>query len=606
VLLSLALAFTPAVIPFSELENGSGDTASLASLLSDGLCAISSIPNYGALRRAALTQAAECGGKVSTLDGRVERRTLAVSPDDEQDLEGCPGEDIREFRRLVSRTMDALLHRLGPLLQAPDLLMRTRAGRTYATLEDAASAGLRLEHFHAYTAMAEAPADLHVDPGFLVAFTPALAADPGEFLVQRPDGDVVKATFEDDTLVFLLGAAIRKIARTDLAVHVPAHGITLRVQSGERLWYGCMLLPPQDALYDEELTYGEIRQAAATASSSDVVTIGCPDHFRQLEVAADSCAENELWCWMRCMPHTEEANPDHCAEKGMGFNCTSMRDQIWPYCAPGQFGATCHGDYWPSCTDSDQLVVPDFISDPLTPQQCVHGFKEFIDASSYSNHLELLGSVNSETGGHGHHRQLTMTPDQKQELHLLWEIVDCKTMRVRLVFNDHLSWLAIGIPHPTGRHNGMNGAHIIMGTANTGYYEYGEFKDVSEGVGSYIIHESESAFRHWAQPGDDDSVSDAKMEVTECFSAIEFSVDMEKGIGGWPIKKQEEMEFLWGAHTDTTLVGYHGRLLRGKFTLDLTCSSETETSDDIEESSAAWLNYGLLLLVFDSLFVGRA
>ena len=98
---------------------------------------------------------------------------------------------------------------------------------------------MRLEHFHAYTAMADALApDLHVDPGFLVAFTPALAADPGDFMVQRPGGEVVRAVFDDDTLIFLLGAAIAKVARADLAVHVPAHGIALRVQSDERLWYG--------------------------------------------------------------------------------------------------------------------------------------------------------------------------------------------------------------------------------------------------------------------------------------------------------------------------------------------------------------------------------
>ena len=123
-------------------------------------------------------------------------------------------------------------------------------------------------------------------------------------------------------------------------------------------------------------------------------------------------------------------------------------------------------------------------------------------SDSYANHLELVGSVNSDTGGHGdghgdgngNRRQLQDTHDQKQELHLLWEMKDCKTLRVRLVFNDHLSWLSIGIPKEGGYHNGMNGGHIIMGTAESGYYEYGEFKTVPHGVGSYIIHERDSAF----------------------------------------------------------------------------------------------------------------
>merc|ERR1719183_811933 len=96
------------------------------------------------------------------------------------------------------------------------------------------------------------------------------------------------------------------------------------------------------------------------------------------------------------------------------------------------------------------MVVPDFISDPLTSQQCIHGFSDFLKSDLYSNHLELVGSVNSDTGGHGdghgNHRQLQGTHDHKQELHLLWEMKDCKTLRVRLAFNDHLSWLSIGIP----------------------------------------------------------------------------------------------------------------------------------------------------------------
>jgi len=372
------------------------------------------------------------------------------------------------------------------------------------------------------------------------------------------------------------------------------------------------VLPPQDALYDDDATYGEVRQAAAGAAAAPgPVTIGCPEHFRQLEVAADSCAENEIWCWMRCMPHTEEHSPEACAAKDMGFNCTSMRDQIWPYCPPGGFGATCHGDYWPQCTNSETMIVPDFVSDPLAPKQCAHGFEEFLNATAYANHLELVGSVtaaNGHTNGGGHHRQLWDTADQKQELHLLWEVEDCKTLHAKLVFNDHLSWISMGIPHPTGAHNGMNGARIVLGVANSGYWEYGEFKEVPQGAGSYIIHERSSSFRSWAEPIEDEGLLDAKMEINDCFSALEFSIDMEKGILGWPIKAQEKMEFLWGGHSDTTLVGYHGRTLRGKFDLDLSsCAAdpaptiETETPEEL--SGAAVLRYASVLLVADGLFL---
>ena len=68
--------------------------------------------------------------------------------------------------------------------------------------------------------------------------------------------------------------------------------------------------------------------------------------------ATPECADNQMFCWMRCMDFTETVSPEACAEQdGLRVQCASQRDQIWRH-------EDSHGDYRPTCTNSTQHVTP--------------------------------------------------------------------------------------------------------------------------------------------------------------------------------------------------------------------------------------------------------
>ena len=47
--------------------------------------------------------------------------------------------------------------------------------------------------------------------------------------------------------------------------------------------------------------------------------IGCSRKLAEVEQL--ECADDQMYCWMRCMNHTADANPETCAEKGMKLKC---------------------------------------------------------------------------------------------------------------------------------------------------------------------------------------------------------------------------------------------------------------------------------------------
>ena len=52
----------------------------------------------------------------------------------------------------------------------------------------------------------------------------------------------------------------------------------------------------------------------------------------------------------------------------------------------------------------------------------------------------------------------------------MWNMVGDK-IDGKIVCNSHFGYLALGFAHPMGRHNGMNGASIIMGVPGGNYSE---------------------------------------------------------------------------------------------------------------------------------------
>ena len=272
--------------------------------------------------------------------------------------------------------------------------------------------------------------------------------------------------------------------------------------SEARVWYGRMFLPPTDALsHREGVSYGEIRDLTqethqkASAGADSVLSIGCsrPSKFvPQAEGGADAaCAANQMYCWMRCMNYTDDANPTACAAKGLGFNCTDQFDQVW---------VSGHGDYWPSCTNSTQLTQPlDPIPSPSPGQaEACAPWDTFSSAAGY-NMSTALGTAGRTK--------------------LMWNVVGDE-IQVKMVHSARAGWLALGAENVGGDHNGMNGASVVIG----------RFDPVQgNSVGEYTIPLDRTAFRWWI-PAKTSSLSGTELSVDGCYTTLKFTTKQIDGV----------------------------------------------------------------------------
>lgn len=231
---------------------------------------------------------------------------------------------------------------------------------TYDNVTSIASHARHLEHFHSYhlpDASHSAPAegraalsiDLHADQGMFIAFTPALlvedapdgsaaiveGADTGTFYVQRGDGRAARTEFGDDVVVLMLGDGVDQYVNPRLpgdALRSAPHAMAMPEHSAaqSRVWYGRMFLPPDDALSEQHgLSFARVREVMIDAvSRGDGVGsgVGCSRKLQESEQL--ECADDQIYCWMRCMDFTDDVSPTACAEQDLGLQCLSQRDQV--------------------------------------------------------------------------------------------------------------------------------------------------------------------------------------------------------------------------------------------------------------------------------------
>jgi hypothetical protein len=109
-----------------------------------------------------------------------------------------------------------------------------------------------------------------------------------------------------------------------------------------------MILLTQNAFVssskDDHTTFDQIRSNIIdhfSTSNAPIVGIGCssPEHALSLhgvsisrDLQEDSeCAEDELYCWFRCMPLEDHGlTTTTCSERNLQLQCTNPRDQIVP------------------------------------------------------------------------------------------------------------------------------------------------------------------------------------------------------------------------------------------------------------------------------------
>ncbi|KAL7487092.1 hypothetical protein ACHAW6_012672 [Cyclotella cf. meneghiniana] len=605
-----------------------GNESLLNALSYDGLVSITAIPNFSALKQTVLRHFASClldrdatqDQKSVVFQDGTTRRSFAFGKDDiASALKDLPetssceafASSIVPFRSAVDAVVESFARRLsaeiGSSLMQPLLTGARQDERpsSWNTVEEIVAAREYLDHFHSYQKLDDREhktIEFHVDQGLFLAFAPGMVANSNSrsvaglsegFYVRDMGGKEYDLMFDEcDDLVFMLGDGVNQYINNKLTtddstkvLYAPPHALTLKTHqdpSLSRVWFGRMILPPQDAFVPssgDSTTFGQIRRDIIQhfATSVDfIVGIGCsspelqlglhgvPSISRNLQghgIDASMCAEDELFCWFRCMPLADhELTITTCSERNLQLQCANPRDQVVP---DGQQ----HGDYFPACTNSTDPVT-DY---PLIKQQdnltCPDLWEEFAATDELYDHVADLTVPNGP------------------ETQLMWSVTDDNKIKARLVHNNVFGWLAVGFADPNGDHNGMNGGQILLATpfGTENYSPVTGLDNSTEAmIATYVIDANDSSFRHWMDPIEtDEAISTvADFETDDCSTAISFE---SNHINGKEFNINGTDDMIWAGNSIDYYVGYHGPFSRLRFTIDWRSGEVTPYSTPEEE-----------------------
>ena len=296
------------------------------ALIESGVVAIE-IPGFSKVREAFLAAAHACveeGGAASArlADGTV-RRSLAArrvggfkAP--LEHFGECAGLDAAAdvFRDAVWACAHTFGERLSAMMTGDDEatapLLRSVLNEDYATVAAVLERGEHLEHFHTYRKKkteeldASLALDAHTDQGLFVAFAPALSLDGAEaarFAVELRDGATADVDLERlaSCVVIMLGDGAeqflngRRVLAKKAQFRSAPHSLEMRA-SGDRAWFGLMVLAPADALEPTSNTsYGELRRLqraadalASTESTPPAVSAACSRSLQRVDAREHS------------------------------------------------------------------------------------------------------------------------------------------------------------------------------------------------------------------------------------------------------------------------------------------------------------------------------
>jgi len=381
----------------------------------------------------------------------------------------------------------------------------------------------------------------------------------GDFYIEMKDGSRALVDFDEDDLVIMLGDGVNqyvnpKVESSGVSLRATPHALVMRNHDNEkaRVWYGRMVLPPSDAVHPEhQETFGHMRQlmidASLSSTGDDILGIGCSGNSVAHQLEEVVCMEGSTYCWHRCMNHSDyEVSDMICSERSLQLQCVNPRDQVYE---------SGHGDFQPACSNSIEPVTdyPTLSSFPQDTEKCDEkAWDEFSSPDGYSFIFDKLGD---NRGNRGLDWDGAMEKGGNVSK-FMWN-VDGDSVDGKLVFNGLFGWLAFGFFNPGGKHNGMNGASIIMAVPGGNYSaKLGLDMSMNETVEEYVIHLDGSSFRHWSDPLQGRDVSSYNVASNECFTALTFNTesinDIKFNISGTD-------GLLWGANKRDNFVGYHGR-----------------------------------------------
>mmetsp|Transcript_24609 Transcript_24609/g.40815 ORF Transcript_24609/g.40815 Transcript_24609/m.40815 type:complete len:709 (+) Transcript_24609:44-2170(+) len=592
--------FQPTAIQFSTLSDGLAKDELEQALTDVGMISVTDIPNYSTLKLQVLTQSHECSKKSQaaaehTYSDGTTRRTLATytipGPGGAQAIDhktsdkACADFDdsAARFRAVVADVTNVFSERLSALLDLESPLLTTQRGFELTSFHDVVENGEHLEHFHSYTrppqvASGTTPTiEMHTDQGIFIAFTPALMlldgatdskVDAGRFYIERPDGSRALVRFHDDSLVFMLGDGVhqvlspKKLHESSPRLRTTPHALVapMTEPSGARVWYGRMVLAPNDAVHEAHgKTFGHLRELMVKATleqdeSAEVISLGCSgEGVRAQQRELSSCAEGTVYCWNRCMNTTSDRgvyfgiSPAICEAQGAALQCTDVLDRIYDPTYDR------HGDYFPACSTSTKFVdsdLPTFPDFPPNSSVCTAtAWDVFADTAGYDFAFAL--------GKNGK---------------LMWSVEDDK-IKSKMVYNGLFGYLSWGFRNPTGGLNGMKGSWVAMALPGGDYSLKGGLNLSQPGsVKPYRIHDEQSRFRFWEGSGHaasgfggaiplvNNTLHATEYEKNDCFSSMSFTAAT---IGPRPFTISGTDTLIWSANVENKYVEYHGRSHRG-------------------------------------------
>ena len=427
-----------------------------------------------------------------------------------------------------------------------------------AQIKSTPSARRLLHRYRKESAAPGATIDLHTDQGLYIAFTPALTVGAEDvsaatFTLERRDGSRAEVALDAPryaSCVFvMLGDGVAQYAAgREAGLRAAPHALEMH-SNVDRAWYGLMVLPPDDAVspLHGDKTFGELK-ALTRAGDADAAHVGCSRNLAARELAEEACAADQLYCWYRCMDlvnHDGDAvSEEICADQGYAhLKCTDVFRQ------PSD--GFSHGDYYPQCTNYVHDATPFPSIAPADEELCGDAYEAeaAADAAAHAGSVDLVYEGRSWQAAYF----VPYTVGQ-----LAWSVSsDSKRVTISHLTSGRVGWMAIGLRHPDGKKNGMNGAPVIMAIPGGGAVD--GFADVDQ----YRIDDEQSSFRHWyaTDPGAD--LTDASLEVGEgnCFARATYTLGSFSSED--PFDASTCTDLIWAVSTDSDLASDPLFLARG-------------------------------------------
>ncbi len=331
--LPLAVTFNVWSVTHDELLVNSGLTNSvlMTQLITNGIIAISDVPQYKTMRKQALHGVGQC-----MMNEELKWR-MSIGGDSYKgklnDMNHKCGntDDVKSLRSILDNVARLVFQSLD----------NHRNIDKYDSFSDLMYHGTHLENIHIYSNQTSKSdinslynnqnikLNLHTDSGMLIAMTRGYYTDgtlPIEqdngLYIQLPYNNVItKADIDDDSIIFMIGEGGQEWLPPNIfnghSLRAVPHALVTDITGPiKRIWYGKMFQPPNDFnIFNTSISYQQfsnIQKSYLNNQINDELQIlpaACGKSRKLHLVATNSnddgddvvCPPGDVLCWMHCM-----------------------------------------------------------------------------------------------------------------------------------------------------------------------------------------------------------------------------------------------------------------------------------------------------------------